>query len=50
MILKTEGLAAFFVGMSSPLAGSALSEALQFSVLRKLKELLSSARGLESSE
>jgi len=36
-IVQKEGGRAFYFGMSCPLIGSALSEALQFTVLRKMK-------------
>jgi len=45
LILRNEGIRAFYVGMSSPLAGSAFSEALQFSVLRKIKDLMCQKKG-----
>ena len=35
-----EGGRSFYYGMSSPLAGSTFSEALQFTVLRKIKLLM----------
>ena len=36
-IAQREGLRSFYYGVSSPLMGAAFSEALQFTVLRKIK-------------
>ena len=38
---------AFYTGMSSPLLGSALSEALQFTMISKMKHLISERKGVE---
>ena len=49
-VAQKEGLRSFYVGVSSPMLGAAFSEALQFTMMTKVKTELANILGVQKLE